>query len=84
MVRVHANVRTINGPAHNGHLGHRYRWLQNRASAVLDAYEEFDEGLNIDLVAHMHWISVQQIKSDIFSNPKDLKKRFGVKSSIKL
>ena len=55
------NVRTINGSKHNGHLDYHHQRIQNRAAAVLDAWDEFGESLTIDLIAHMHRISVDQI-----------------------
>lgn len=77
------NIRTINGKKHNGHLAMHHQRVQNRSSAVLDAYEEFDECLDIDLVAHMHRIPSEQIERDIFGHHEDFHKRFGSKSSEK-
>lgn len=79
------NIRTINAAKHNGYLPRRYQRVQNRASVVLDAYEEFGiKSFTIDVVAHMHRLSVQQIEKDLYGDLKDLQKRFGTKSLIKL
>ncbi len=51
---------------------------------MIDAYKEFGESMDIDLVAHLHRISVQQIQADLYGDPTDIKRRFGTKSSIKL
>ncbi|CAF2637171.1 unnamed protein product [Rotaria sp. Silwood2] len=78
------NVRTVNGAKHNGHLPLHYQRIQNRAAAVLDAWDEFGESVSIDLIAHMHRIHVDQIKKDLYGDRIDIKKRFGSKSSVKL
>ena len=78
------NIRTVNGAKHNGHLDPRYSRVQNRAAAVLDAWDEFGESMPLDVVAHMHRISSEQIKKDLFGEPSDIKKRFGIRSSAKL
>ncbi|CAF4583183.1 unnamed protein product [Rotaria socialis] len=82
MTRPH--IRTINGAQHNGHLGDRYSRVQNRAAAMLDAWHEFGESLTIDVVAHMHRLSITQIEKDMFGEPSDIKKRYGTKSTVKL
>jgi hypothetical protein len=77
------NIRTINGKKHNGHLDIHHQRIQNRASAVLDAYDEFDESMDIDLIAHLHRLPAKQIEQDIYGNPEDFVKRFGTVSSKK-
>lgn len=76
------NIRTINGSRHNGHLEHRYIKIQNRASALLDASDEDDEYL--ELIAHLHRLSIEQIKRDLYGELSEIKKRFGIRSSNKL
>ena len=44
------NIRTGNGAKHNGQVDFRYQRVQNRATAVSDACEEFGESLDIDIV----------------------------------
>ncbi|CAF1121175.1 unnamed protein product [Rotaria sordida] len=66
----------------NLHHCHHQR-IQNRAAAVLDAWDEFGESLPTDLVAHMHRISVDHINKDLHGDRIDFKKRFGTKSSMK-
>lgn len=78
------NVRTINGAKHNGHLDSHHRRVQNRAAAVLDAWDEYGESLTTDVIAHLHRITVEQIKKDLYGDPTEIKKRFGSRSSIKL
>jgi hypothetical protein len=78
------NIYTINGAKRNGHLAFHYRRVQNRAAAVLDAFDEFGESLSIDLVAHLHRISVAQIRRDLYGDPAEIRKKFGTKSSTKL
>lgn len=82
MTRI--NIRTINGAKHNGHLDSHHRRVQNRAAAVLDAFDEFGESLNIDLVAHLHRITVEQIRKDLYDDPAEIREKFGTKPSIKL
>ncbi|CAF4164381.1 unnamed protein product [Rotaria sp. Silwood2] len=77
------NIRTVNGAEHNGQLPTRYQRIQNRAAAVLDAWDEFGESLPIDLIAHMHHINADQIRKDLKGDQIDFKKRFGAKSSTK-
>ncbi|CAF3689036.1 unnamed protein product [Rotaria sordida] len=77
------NIRTVNGAKHNGQLHLHHQRIQNRAAAVLDAWNEFGESLPIDVVAHMHHIQVSQIKKDLYGDKIDFKKRFGTKSSLK-
>lgn len=78
------NIRNVTGAKHSGHLERRYTRIQNRAAAVLDACNDFGEGLTIDVVAHMHRISINQIEKDLFGEPSDIKRRFGIKSTAKL
>ena len=78
------NIRTVNGARRNGHLQHRYRRIQNRAAAVLDASNEYGETIPIDVIAHMHRISINQINKDMFGEPFDIKNKFGLKSTAKL
>ncbi|CAF1049511.1 unnamed protein product [Rotaria sordida] len=77
------NIRTVNGAKHNGQLHLHHQRIQNRAAAVLDAWNEFGESLPIDVVAHMHHIQVSQIKKDLYGDKIDFKKRFSTKSSLK-
>ena len=77
------NIRTINGKKHNGHLDIHHQRVQNRASAILDAYDELDEPVDIDLIAHMHRITAKQIEQDIYGHHEDFQKRYGTKSSKK-
>jgi hypothetical protein len=53
------NICTINGAKHNDHLDFRYQRVQNRASALLDAWSEYGESMTIDLLTHLHHISVE-------------------------
>ncbi|CAF0872979.1 unnamed protein product [Rotaria sordida] len=76
------NIRTINGSIHNGHLEHRYRKIQNRAAAAIDAFNE--DGESLELVAHLHRISIDQIQKDLYGEPSEIKKRFGIQSTVKL
>jgi hypothetical protein len=78
------NIRTVNGAAHNPHLESRYRQVQNRAAAVLDASDEVDNVGTLDLIAHLHRISIDKIKKDLYGEPTDIEKRFGIKSTAKL
>lgn len=78
------NIRTINGTRHNGKLPRRYQLVQNRASAVLDASDEFGQASTIEVVAHLHWLSVEQILKDLHGDPVEIKRRFGAKSTLKL
>ena len=78
------NIRTVNGARRNGHLQHRYRRIQNRAAAVLDALNEYGETIPIDVIAHMHRISINQINKDMFGEPFDIRNKFGLKSTAKL
>ena len=78
------NIRTVNGAKHNGYLHVRHQRIQNRAAAILDVWEEHGEALSIDLIAHLHRISVEQIKKDLFGDPTEIKQRFSGGSSIKL
>lgn len=77
------NIRTINGKKHNGHLNIHHQRVQNRASAVLDAYDELDECMEIDLIAHLHKITTKQIEQDIYGSHEDFVKRYGTVSSKK-
>ena len=77
------NIRTVNGAKHNGHLQPHHQRIQNRAAAVLDAWDEFGETLPIDVVAHLHRIQVDQIKKDLYGDAIEFKNRFGTKSSLK-
>ena len=84
MSRSQPNIPTVNGARRNPLLTSRYIRVQNRAAAVLDACEEFGEGYTIDLVAHLHRISVGQIETDLYGEPNVIERRFGFKSTIKL
>lgn len=84
MSQSRANIRTVNGARRNPLLHSRYIRIQNRAAAVLDACEEFGEGYTIDLVAHLHKLSISQIEIDLYGQPDVIERRFGFKSSIKL
>ncbi|CAF2648239.1 unnamed protein product [Rotaria sp. Silwood2] len=79
-----SNIRTVNGAKHNGHLEHRYKHVQNRAAAVIDAWNELEDEESIDLIAHLHRISIDQIKNDLLGEPLDIKRRFGIASTDKL
>ncbi|CAF3945429.1 unnamed protein product [Rotaria sp. Silwood1] len=76
------NIRTTNGSIHNGHLEHRYRQIQNRAAAAIDAFNE--DGESLEIVAHLHRISIDQIQKDLYGEPSEIKKRFGIQSTVKL
>ena len=78
------NIRTVKGARHNGQVDFRYHRVQNRAAAVLDACEEFGEFLDIDIVAHLHRLDVNQIRKDLYGDPKEFKKLFGTTSIDKL
>lgn len=78
------NIRTVNGARSNPHLDSRYVRAQNRAAAVLDAWNEFGEALPIDLVAHLHRIGTDQIEKDLHGQPADIQRRFGFRSTVKL
>ena len=78
------NIRTVNGARRNGHLHHRYRRIQNRAAAVLDASNEYGKTIQIDGITHMHRNSINQINKDMFGEPFDIKNKFGLKSTAKL
>ena len=66
------NIRTVNDAK------------RNPRPAVLDAWEEFGETLPLDLVAHMHRLSIDQIEKDMFGEPFDIKEKFGLTSIEKL
>ena len=78
------NIRTKKGARCNRHLSHQHQQVQNRASAIIDAWDEFGESMEIDSVAHIHRISTNQIKKDMYGDPIDFKKRFGNESSLLL
>lgn len=112
------NIRTINGAKHNGALPDRYKRVQNRAAAVIDAYiammtfdddndnnddddnksNKVQQNLNnyndleitddkveeLKLVAHLHGLSLDTIKKDLFGDHIDIVKRFGTRSSEKI
>lgn len=78
------NIRTTNGARRNPHLDTRYIRDQNRAAAVLDAWEEYGEGLSIDVIAHLHRISISQIEKDLHGELADIERRFEFKSTIRL
>lgn len=75
MTRI--NIRTVNGENSPG-LNSRYARVQNRAAAVIDFSKECGIGLPIDLVAHLHRISVKQIEADFYGNLLEIKRRYGV------
>lgn len=79
-----SNIRTVNGAKHSGHLEIRYRLAQNRAAAVLDIWTQNEDEESLDIIAHLHRLSIEQIKKDYFGDPLDIKRRFGIKSSTKL
>jgi hypothetical protein len=78
------NIRTVNGARRNPLLDPRYIRVQNRAAAVLDAWVEHGEVHAVDLIAHLHRIPISQIEKDLYSEPADIKQRFGFQSTIKL
>lgn len=78
------NVRTVNGAKHNGLLEPRYAQVRNREAAVLDAWANGDDGLSLDLVAILHHIPSKRIEQDLYGEPSDIKKRFGINSTTKL
>lgn len=57
--------------------------MQNRASAVLDAYDQFENRIDVNLAVHLHALPVKQIETDMYGEYQDFKKRYGVKSSNK-
>jgi hypothetical protein len=78
------NIRTLNGNKHNPLLPPKFQRIQNRASAVWDAWEEHGSGISLEMVAHLHKISLEQIHVDTYGNPVDIDKRFGIEDSAKL
>ncbi|CAM4855006.1 unnamed protein product [Rotaria socialis] len=76
------NIRTVNGSRHNGLLEHRYIKIQNRAAAALGALDE--DGESLELIAHLHRLSIEQIKKDLYGEPSDIKNGFDIRSSNKL
>jgi hypothetical protein len=82
-----ANIRTINGLPHNGSLPTRYRRVQNRAAAVLDAWIDIEAGCpsdDLSLTGHLHRLSCDTIRADLYGDPVKIKKQFGFKSTEKL
>ena len=77
-------IRTTNGARKNPHLDAKYIRIQNRAAAIIDAWEEYGEALPIDTIAHLHRLSTGQIEQDLFGEPADIERRFGFKSTVKL
>jgi hypothetical protein len=78
------NIRTVNGARKNPQLDPRYSRVQNRAAAVLDAWDEHGEVHAVDLIAHLHRIPISQIEKDLYGEPTDIQRRFGFKSTIRL
>jgi hypothetical protein len=78
------NIRTVNGQKLNPLLSPKFQRIQNRAAAVWDAYDEYGCGHSLEMVAHLHRISVEQIHYDMYGNPSDIDKRFGIDDSRKL
>jgi hypothetical protein len=68
------NVRTINGAKNNGALPPKFRRVQNRAAAVLDAWD--DLGYDIDTLVHLHRLSKETIRADMFGDPENMCKQF--------
>ncbi|CAF3553648.1 unnamed protein product [Rotaria sp. Silwood1] len=78
------NIRTVTGNKHSPLLPSKFQRVQNRAAAIWDAWNEDGRGLALELVAHLHRISAEQIYYDIYGNPSDVDKRFGIEDSTKL
>ncbi|CAF1219630.1 unnamed protein product [Rotaria sordida] len=78
------NIRTVTGNKHSPLLASKFQRVQNRAAAIWDAWNEDGHGLALELVAHLHRISAEQIYYDIYGNPSDVDKRFGIEDSTKL
>ncbi|CAF0902184.1 unnamed protein product [Adineta steineri] len=81
------NIRTIHSATHNSHLHLHDQQVQNRAAALLAACEEVEDlnqFSNIRVLAHLHSISVEQVKNDLYGDRIEIKKRFGIKSSLNL
>ncbi|CAF4889710.1 unnamed protein product [Rotaria sp. Silwood1] len=78
------NIRTVTGNKHSPLLLSKFQRVQNRAAAIWDAWNEDGRGLALELVSHLHRISAEQIYYDIYGNPSDVDKRFGIEDSTKL
>ncbi|CAF5037165.1 unnamed protein product, partial [Rotaria sp. Silwood1] len=78
------NIRTVTGNKHSPLLLSKLQRVQNRAAAIWDAWNEDGRGLALELVSHLHRISAEQIYYDIYGNPSDVDKRFGIEDSTKL
>ncbi|CAF4088654.1 unnamed protein product [Adineta steineri] len=81
------NIRTIHSPTHNSHLHLHDQQVQNRAAALLAACEEVEDlnqFSNIRAIAHLHNTSVEQVTKDLYGDRIEIKKRFGIKSSLNL
>lgn len=50
----------------------------------MDAWDGYGAGMPIEVVAHMHRISIKQIEQDMYGNPLDIDKRFGTSGSTEL
>ena len=82
---IEGNIRTVNGRKHNATLPSKYWKIQNRAAAILDAWDEYGgPAMPLEVVAHLHKMSSVQINNDIYGDPLDIEKRFGMKNSQKL
>ena len=79
-----ANIRTVTGNKHNADLAPKFRRVQNRAAAVLDPWDEYGETYPLNVVAHLHSLTVDQIHRDIYGDPREIDKRFGTNKSDKI
>jgi hypothetical protein len=79
------NVRALNGIRCKGDLSLRYKRLENRAAAVLDAWiQNEDEPSSFDIIAHLHQVSMSRINADFYGDLSELQKKFGKKPTVKL
>ncbi|CAF4314483.1 unnamed protein product, partial [Adineta steineri] len=81
------NIRTIHSATHNSHLHLHDQQVQNRAAALLAASEEVEDlnqFSNNRVFAHLHSISIEQVKKDFYGDRIEIKNRFGIKSSLNL
>ena len=81
---LRANVRTINGNKHNTSLAPKFQRVQNRAAAILDAWNPFGESHSLELIAHLHSLKVEQIRRDLYGDPCEIEKRFGTDNTDKI
>ncbi|CAF2647305.1 unnamed protein product [Rotaria sp. Silwood2] len=78
------NIRTVSGNKHNPLLPSKFQRVQNRAAAIWDAWNEDGRGLALEFVPHLHRVSAERIYYDIYGNPSNVDKRFGIEDSTKL